>query len=126
MAMQAQQIDSWKIKLNNKVLLATSKENEKTNIKKISSAELKKNGFLEISFKEASPNTWKRSFLFFDKEDNQLLAIDSVTYTKTHIATLRKLFAGKKEIRIYTTVSPLDPNIAVRVRRVHLCTLQLP
>ena len=126
MAMQAQQIDSWKIKLNNKVLLATSKENEKANTKKISSAELKKNGFLEISFKEASPNTWKRSFLFFDKEDNQLLAIDSVTYTKTHIATLRKLFAGKKEIRIYTTVSPLDPNIAVRVRRVHLCTLQLP
>ena len=126
MAIQAQKVDSWKIKLNNKQLLATSKENEKANIKKITSAELKNNGYLEISFKESSPNTWKRSFLFFDKEDNQLLAIDSITYTKIQIATLRELFAGKKEIRIYTTVSPLDPNIAVRIRRVHLCTLQLP
>lgn len=131
MATQAQHTaapkkDSWKIKLNNKVLLATSKEDEKANTKKISSSELKKNGYLEISFKESSPNTWKRSFLFFDKKDNQLLAIDSVTYTKIQITTLRKLFAGQKEIIIYTTVSPLDPNIAVRIRRVHLCTLQLP
>ena len=118
--------DSWKIKLNNKVLLATSREDEKANTKKITSAELKKNGYLEISFKEANPNTWKRSFLFFDKDDKQLLAIDSVTYTKMHIATLRKLFAGQKEIIIYTIVSPLDPNIAIRIRRVHLCTLRLP
>jgi hypothetical protein len=126
MAVQAQKLDSWKIKLNNKVLLATSKENEKANTKKITSAELKKDGYLEISFKEANLNTWRRSFLFFDKKDNQLLAIDSVTYTKIHIATLRKLFAGQKEIIIYTIVSPLDPSIAVRLRRVHLCTLQLP
>jgi len=118
--------DSWKIKLNNKVLLATSRENEKANTKKITSAELKKNGYLEISFKESIPNTWKRSFLFFDKKDNQLLAIDSVTYTKIQMATLRKLFGVQKEIIIYTTVAPLDPNIAIRIRRVHLCTLQLP
>ena len=119
-------VDSWKIKLNNKLLVAANKEDEKANTKKISSAELKKNGYLEISFKEAEPHTWRRSFLFFDKDDNQLLAIDSVTYTKMHIAALSKLFAPQKDIIIYTSVSPLDPNIAVRLRRVHLCTLRLP
>lgn len=126
MSLQAQRKDSWKIKLNNKLLLATSKEDEKVNSKKVTSAEWKKNGNLEISFKESTPDVWRRSFLLYDEQDNQLLTKDSVTFSKTPLAILRKLFAGKKEIRIYTIVSPLDPNIAVRLRRVHLCTLQLP
>lgn len=118
--------DSWKVKLNNKLLLATSKEDEKANIKKIKSTEWKKSGYLEIHFKEAYPNTWKRSFLFFDEQDEQLLAKDNVISVKLTIASLRKLFAGKKQIRIYTIVAPLNPGIAIRIRRVHLCTLQLP
>jgi hypothetical protein len=117
--------DSWKIKLNNKLLLATSREDEKMNTRKIKSSEWKKNGWLEITYKEADPGSWKRYFLFNDEEDNQLLTKDSVTHTKITIASLRKLFAGKKEIRIYTIVSPLDPNIVVKLRRVHLCTLRL-
>ena len=118
--------DSWKIKLNNKMLLSTSGENEKKNIKKITAAEWKKTGYLEIRFKDAYPNTWKRSFLFFDEQDEQLLAKDSITSVKLTIASLRKLFAGKKQIRIYTILSPINPGIAIRIRRVHLCTLQLP
>jgi hypothetical protein len=118
--------DSWKIKLNNKLLLATSKEDEKANSKKITSAEWRMNGYLEISYTESDPAMWKRSFLFYDEQDNQLISKEGVTYFKTSIANLHKAFAGKKEIRIYTTVSPRDPNIAIRIRRVHLCTLQLP
>jgi len=118
--------DSWKIKLNNKLLLATSKEDENANSKKLTSAEWKKNGYLEINFTESDPTSWKRSFLFYDEQDNQLLTKNNLTYSKVSIVSLRKLFAGKKEIRIYTIVSPRDPNIAIRIRRVHLCTLQLP
>jgi hypothetical protein len=117
--------DSWKVKLNKKVLLATNHEDEKTNIRKVRRGEWKKNGSLEIAFKEAEPGVWKRFFLFNDEDDNQALRLDSVTYSKISLASLRKLFAGKKEIRIYTTVAPLDPNVAVRIRRIHLCTLRL-
>ena len=118
--------DSWKIKLNNKVLLSTSEENETKNVKNFPATEWKKNGYLEITFKDAYPNTWKRSFLFNDEKDEQLLAKDSVTSVKLTIASLRKLFAGKKQIRIYTIIAPLNPDIAIRIRRVHLCTLLLP
>ena len=120
------QSGSWKIRMNNKSLLATSHEDEKVNTKKIISSEWKKSGNLEIIFKEAEPNTWRRWFLFFDAEDNELLSKDSTTNAKISLSALRKLFIGKKEIRIYTVISPLDPNIAIRIRRVHLCTLKLP
>ena len=120
------QSGSWKIRMNNKTLLATSHEDEKVNTKKIISSEWKKSGSLEIIFKEAEPDTWKRSFLFFDAEDNQLLAKENTTHAKVSLSALRKLFKGKKDIRIYTVISPLDPNIAIRIRRVHLCTLKLP
>ncbi|MEO7393975.1 MAG: hypothetical protein ABIU11_03480 [Chitinophagaceae bacterium] len=120
------QMGSWKIRVSCKTILATSNEDEKINTKKITAAQWKKSGNLEIIFKETDPDTWRRSFLLFDAEDNQLLSKKSTNHAKISLASLRKLFAGKKEIRIYTVISPLDPNIAIRVPRVHLCTLQLP
>ena len=119
--------DSWTIKLNGKILLSTSKEDTLANAKKIKAIEWRKNGFLEVSYKEADPNSiWNYSFLFYDEKDNQLLVKDSVTHTKVSVATLRKLFAGKKKIVIYAMQSPKNPMIAVRVRRIYLCTLLLP
>ncbi len=120
------QTDNWKIKLHGKLLLSASKENEKANCKKVKSSLWNKNGFLEINFNEAGPDTWWRSFLFYDEQDNEIIRKDSTTYYKVSVSELRKLFGGKKEIRLYTTVSPKDPNLAVRIRRVHLCTLRLP
>ncbi len=122
----AQKKNSWTIKLNNKIILATSKEDESINSKKVKAGEWRKNGKLEILFKEAEPGVWVRSILFFDKDDNQLLSKDSTNHAIVSLAELRKLFAGKKEIEIYAIASPIDPNIAVRMRRVHLCTLKLP
>jgi hypothetical protein len=121
----SQQGDSWTIRLSNKLLLNTKQENESANTKRIAKTEWAKNGYLEISYKAKTPKAWKRSFLFFDKEDNQLLMKENVTSVKISIASLRKIFTGKDEIRIYTIASPADPAIAVRIRRVHLCTLQL-
>ena len=120
------QTGTWKVSLNNKLLLSTSREDEKINTRNISLTSWKKKGYLEIRFKEVNPNSWRRSFLFFDEADNQLLAKDSVSYVKIPLTVLRKLFTGKKQIRIYTIIAPLDPNIAIRMRRVHLITLKLP
>jgi len=119
------QTGSWKIKLNNKLVLATANEDEVKNVKKITVAEWKKNGKLEISFTETDPDTWYRAFRFNDEDDNELLVTDSSSIVKIPVSKLRALFKGKKKIVIYTTISPRDPNLAVRIRRVHLCTLRL-
>lgn len=119
------QSGSWNIKLNGKLLLSTSKEDEKINCKKVKAAQWSKNGYLEINFTEDEPDTWWRSFLFYDEQDNELLRKDSTTSYKILAKELFKLFSGKKEIRIYTTIAPRDPNLAIRMRRVHLCTLRL-
>lgn len=120
------QAGSWRIKLQEKVLLSTEVENEQLNSFNLSTKTWAKKGYLEISFKEAEKNIWKRSFLFFDENDREILAVHNRNYYKISTATLRRLFKGKKELRVYTIVSPIDPAIAVRVRRVHLCTFRLP
>lgn len=118
------QTGSWKIKLNSNLLLSASKEDEKVNCKKTKPSQWAKNGFLEISFTEDEPDTWWRSFLFYDEQDFELLRKDSVIYYKVPAKELQRIFTGKKEIRIYTTIAPRDTNLAVRIRRVHLCTLR--
>ena len=122
----AAQSGSWVIRLNNKTILSTRKEDAVKNAKKIKLTDWKKSGKLEILFAEDEKNTWMRYFQLVDESDNELVRKDSTLHAKISLAVLRKAFAGKKLIKIYTTVSPLDPNIAIRMRRVHLCTLQLP
>jgi hypothetical protein len=118
--------DSWKIKWNKKTILSANKENEVANTRTIKPSAWKKNGNLEIIYTEAAPDTilW-HSFLLFDEDNHQLLSKEKTLYAKISISLLRKLFTGKKQIKIYTIVSPRNPNIAVKMRRVHLCTLQL-
>ena len=117
---------NWIIKMNNKIILSTRQEDAKKNIKKIKSADWKKSGKLEILFTEDEKNTWMRSFQFVDEQDNDIQRKDSTLHATLSLVELRRLFAGKKKLTIYTTISPLDPGIAIRIRRVHLCTLQLP
>lgn len=120
------QTGKWMIKLNGKLVLATATENQDANTKNIKSSDWKKKGYLEIIFTENEPNAWKRSFLFNDEAGQQLMTKDSVTRIKIPLAELRKTFAGKKELTIYTIVSPLDPTALARIRPIHLCTLKLP
>jgi len=120
------QSGSWRIRVNSKTILSTRQEDVAKNVKKISSAEWKKSGNLEILFAEDEKNIWMRYFHLVDEFDNEIIKKDSTTHAKISLAELRKLFTGKKQIKVYTTISPLDPNIAIRMRRVHLCTLQLP
>ena len=119
--------DSWTIRWNNKTILSANKEDEAANTRTIKLSDWKRNGNLEIIYKEAEPDTllW-HSFLLFDENDHQLISKEKTLAAKIPIAQLRKLFAGKKQIKIYTIVSPRDPTIAVRLRRIHLCTLKLP
>lgn len=121
---------SWEIKWNKKIILETGKENEAVNIRKLKSSDLKKKYFLEISYKESDTQKekeWKRSFIFSDENDSELLRKDSTRNIKIPAAELKKLFGNKKKIKIYTLAIPTDPDLAarVRIRRLHLCTLEL-
>ncbi len=129
MAMISAAQDSWKIKLNGKILLSSNAENETKNTKKIKKTGLNNTGSLDIVYKDVDPvSGWKRSLLFFDENDNELIRKDSIKgTTKITTRSLKLLFTERKKIKIYTVSLPADPNLAasVRVRRVHLCTLEL-
>ena len=118
--------DRWKISLNKITVLVSSESNELLNIKKIKSADWKKNGYLEISYKETTRSNWLHSILFTDDLGNQLLVKDSTTAVKIPIAVLRKLFAGKKQLKIYMVINPPNPMMGAPSRMLHLGTLRLP
>ena len=120
-----QREDSWKISLNKKTVLISSESNEVLNIKKIKQADWNKNGYLEIIYKEKDTGFWNRSFQLDDEKGNQLWNKDNTTRVKIPLAQLRKLFAGKKEVKIYMVTNPKNPKMAIRSQRVHLCTLKL-
>ncbi len=117
--------DSWKICLNKKTVLIGSESNEELNTKKINQADWNKKGNLEIIYKEKDTGFWNRSFQLDDENGNQLLSKDNTTRVKIPLAALRKLFAGKKEVKIYMVANPKNPMMAIRSQRVHLCTLKL-
>jgi hypothetical protein len=119
------QNDSWKIKLNGKLILSADREDKIANLKNIKVTEWKKPGFFEIVLKEAFPDKWLRSFQFQDEQETELLRKDSVTSFKIPGAALYKLFKNKKEIRIYTTTDPKSPMMMAPSHIVHLCTLRL-
>ena len=122
--MQAQ--DSWKIALNKKAILVSSESNELLNIKKINAADWKKNGYLEVIYKETNPGNWLHSLQFTDELGNQFLVKDSTMTAKISIAALRKLFAGKKQLKIYMVINPPNPMMGAPSRMLHLGTLRLP
>lgn len=122
--LQAQ--DSWKISLNKKTVLISNESNELVNIKNIKSADWSKNGFLEVNYKETIPTSLMHSLQFTDELGNQLLVKDSVTTAKIPMGSLRKLFAGKKQLKIFIVISPSNPMMGMPSRMIHLVTLKLP
>ena len=121
--------DSWRIKVNNKTVLHASREDEEANTRKINQAAWKKNGYLQILYKDpdAAADSY-RTLIISDENDNELVRQDSVNSLKIPIRTLKKALGSNRKIQIFTTVLPSDPELVarVRVRRVHLCTLELP
>lgn len=126
MAPVIQAQDSWKITLNKKTILISHESNELLNVKKINSTDWKKNGYLEVTYNDRTPSNWIHSLQFADESGNPLLVKDSTRTAKIPIAALRKLFAGKKKLKIYMVLNPPDPKMMAPSRMIHLVTLRLP
>jgi hypothetical protein len=122
------QSDRWKIFHAKKLLLSATEESEAKNVVKFKRADLNKGGQLSIEFREAIPNKdWIRTFAIFDDRDSALFERRSFSSVRITNASLKKMSEGKTKIKIYTWSLPQNSKLAstIRIRRVHLCTLEL-
>ena len=122
-SLQAQ--ESWQVILNRKTLISSSVSNETKNTRIVKLADWKSTtGYLEIRFREKNPSKWAHFIQLADENENELWKIDS-TVAKAKLSTIRKLFNGKKQMKIYMIINPPE-NIMAPSRRIHLATLKLP
>jgi hypothetical protein len=118
---------SWKISLDNKTVLKASLEDEAKNIVRIKASNLKqKRDFIACYTEQDKKKDWERTIIVFDEKDRELRQQKGTTL-KVKTSTLRSWFKESKQLKIYTWALPIDPKLkaAIRVRRVHLCTLVL-
>ena len=122
------QPDNWNIYHNKKLLLTATDENETKNILSLKRSELDKIGELIVVYEEGNPDKeWKRTIAIVDENSNSLFEKTEINKIQVSNADLKKLAEGKTTLKIYTWALPKDPAKAalIRIRRVHLCTLEL-
>lgn len=119
--------NSWKVLLNDETVLSSSAENEEKNFVLIKKADLKnKKDFSLLYAEKNNKKNWQRVIALYDENDQELFQQEG-TKLKMPTASLQSYFKKAKKIRIYTWALPTDPKLkaAIRIRRVHLCTLIL-
>lgn len=114
---------SWQILLNRKLQVSSSTSDERQNTKNIRSTDWKSKGYLDIRYKPSGNH--KYVLQLTDESGNEQWKIDATT-AKIKLGTLRKLFAGKKELKIYMILNPPNDLMTMPTRMVHLATLKLP
>jgi hypothetical protein len=119
--------NSWKVTFNGKEVLNASTEDEAKNMITLKKSDLKKKkDFILAYHGEQEQKGWERTIAAYDSLDTELAKQKGTRFKLTGTA-LQSLFKKSKTIKIYTVALPADPKLkaAVRVRRVHLCTLIL-
>jgi hypothetical protein len=128
LASGSRQTDNWTISHNKKIMLAATQENEVKNIVTVAKADLSKAGSWGIVYQEGDPNSeWRRTMAIVDESGNSLFEKEEINRMELSNKELKKIFGALTKLKIYTWAIPKDPAQAalVRVRRVHLCTMQL-
>jgi hypothetical protein len=118
--------NNWQITLNKKIVLSATEANDSANTKKIKSTDWKAKGYLDVIYTEAQKTIYRPSLHFADEKGNDLLVKDSTRTAKIALSTLRKLFAGKKTIKIFLVLDPPNPMMAMASRMITLAILKLP
>ncbi|MDB5253758.1 MAG: hypothetical protein JWP27_2927 [Flaviaesturariibacter sp.] len=124
---QAQPADSWKVIHNGKTRLTAHAENATANTITIRRADLAKGAGLQVVYAPGTPSAdWIRTIALYAPDDTELATGSGNRFTISN-ARLRKLFAGRTQLMVYTISLPKDPakRALVRVRRIHLCTIVL-
>lgn len=120
--------DSWKVYHNKTEFLTGTEESKSKNSISISAASLKMSGELVITYIEKKPpKDWSRFIAIFDGKDNELLQRKNARMLKVGNTLLNGLFKNNHSLYVYSWALPNDPDLAsrIRIRRVHLCTIEL-
>ena len=118
---------SWKVRLNEKTVLNTTVEDEEKNVIRLKKSDLRKKKDFTLHFREENKKTdWERTLLVYDEKDRELVK-QKGNHLKIKNSRLLTYFSEAAHLKIYTIALPTDPKLraAIRVRRVHLCTLVL-
>ena len=114
----------WKVVVNDRTVLSTASEEEVKNVVVITAAELRKRNDLTIVYNERRKAGRERFMALYDDKDSVVMQQKGGLF-KLSNAALASLFKQSKKLKLYTWALPTDPKrkAAIRVRRVHLCTL---
>lgn len=117
--------DIWNVRFRGRTRMIARTEDTARNFVEIRKGELSKST-LEVIYKQVTPTAgFSRSIMLYTATDSLLWQKDATAIKLTE-GDLRKWMKKQPVIYIYTVSIPADPKMkeAVRVRRVHLCTIR--
>ena len=122
------QDDSWKIYHNKRLVIETSKEDQAANVIKLQQVDLNKDGYILVTYhQDQTMKDWKRIIAVFDEKENELVSKENVSVIRLLHEDLKLWLKNASSLKIYTWSLPTDPDkaAAIRIRRKHLCTIEL-
>jgi len=122
---------SWTIQHNKRKIFSASEENVQKNVISVKHTDLKSTYNFIVSYSEIKMNTnrngWIRTIGIYNEADKELFRKDTGRVKLPDAQLKKMLLENNNTIKIYTWALPKDPKEAarVRIRRVHLCTIEL-
>ncbi len=108
------------MQLNSKVLLMAKAEDTTANI--IAMKDLKKGSLIVTYVPGKVQNERKRRLMVYDNNDNELYSKEAFSIA-IPVASLKKWKMASPQIKIYTLPVLGEAGATMRLRRVHLCTI---
>ena len=114
--------DRWTIQLNSKTLLTANEEDTSKNV--VKSGDLKKGSLIVTYFPGKADNERKRRIMIYDINDRELYSKEAHSIT-VPVANLKKWRLASPQIKVYTIPVLGEEGANVRLRRIHLATINL-
>lgn len=114
--------DHWTIQLNSDLLLTANQEDSLHNVARID--DIKKGSLIVTYRPEKIDNALSRMIAIYDDMDRELYMKETLILTLP-TDKLKEWEDQTQKIRVYTWPVSKSPNIAIKVRRVHLATIEL-
>ena len=114
--------DRWTVQLNSKTLLTANEENTAKNV--VKSGDLKKGSLIVTYYPGKVENERKRRIMIFDSNDQELYSKEAHSIV-VPVANLKKWRLTSPQISVYTMPVLGEEGANVRLRRVHLATINL-
>ena len=116
---------SWKVRFGGRAVVLTSTQDYTKKDVSTRTSDLKNKQARPVTSREAEKqNGWERTMTAYGSRDAELKKQKGNQFQLTGTA-LQSLFKKSDTLKVYTMALPTDPKLkaAVRIRRVHLCTL---